>query len=369
MMNFLILLLFTSFRTFAFEKDSLKQVISDLAEIQRSLDLTNELVPPCISKIEQDNFLISDSLVKNLSCKNLNYDNVLLSLQDDAFSVDRQFPMSNWSSGALGQCWGLAFSQRRLFYLSRFSNKEELPALPDETRKKMLEMFSLKKPEEIIKIDSKILTDARTTTIAKSLAFVTDFYKNNLSKEIYEESLRENEFYAIYPTSFHYYSSELINKLHEKKDGKDFESVIESLQRSLFFRIGNTNLVAGEVVRSNSDNKKTMEELLKNTSRGRMPIVVVRSKITAQHAVLVKRIQKISDKELRLFCYDSNVPGREVVIDYNDESFSTNAMVSNNIVNDTVGLFIKDEEDMDYIQNTVYKYYKNLCKKIKSPNL
>lgn len=76
---------------------------------------------------------INDSLVQGLSCQNLSVDSIYRALRPDAFDPSRDMPLKNWPfrSGLtmIAGCWGLASSQRMIYYLARYntSSQQSMP--------------------------------------------------------------------------------------------------------------------------------------------------------------------------------------------------------------------------------------------------
>jgi hypothetical protein len=300
----------------------------------------NELIstnPVCVPEVKDvnsfnDPYVISDSLVKNLSCATLTPENVLSSLQDDAFSPSRQWPTKNWGNvtvenglmGLDGQCYSLAYSQRRLFYLSRFNLQST--AQWRETRKSILDLI---RPE----LESKVF-------------------------EIPDSSLSSNTVYNLFT---------------RQSDDRHFTSSVEQLQRNLFYRISNAPIVMPNLNlkwanRSESTNQKTMESIASELRRGRMPMLVVRASLATTHVILVKKIERLDSGFYELTCYDSNQPTIDVKMTYLNGQFYAPSIVGKfdeSFSAKPIGVFIEDNKDMDEIQTIVYEYYRDLCGQIK----
>ena len=302
-----------------------RSAVKMLDKLDHKLDPTNLIKPCCTTMTISDDsrFLISDSLVKNLSCNSLTQENVFKSLQDDAFSVDKQWPIQNWSSGVLAQCWSLALSQRRLFYLARFNThgKQDSLVSPDMARNKILDMIEKKDPVTIFTIGSSDMS----------------------------------------------YGSPVMSALRSGDGSRNFKSDIEARQQKRFYSPGNLGMVFGDRDRSLSQNKDTMKDIEADLSNGRLAVIILRPATTLQHSVLVKQIKKINENEFELTCYDSNQPGREVTMNYkNGEFYAPNIVgLFNTNPNTPVGVFLKDDDEMDDIQKVAFDYYKQLCSQIK----
>lgn len=306
MKNFILTLLFT---LIAFapamvqsseENPELKSAIDMYPEVNAAVNSAAQVATPCTT-LDENKFLVSDSLVKNLDCKTLTKDNVFMSLQDDAFSSEKHMPIQNWSSGALGQCWALSLTQRRLFYLARFGKDVPESIAPTEAKENFLDMIKKKDPGSVFKIG-----------LAKMNSY------NSTIKTLFKDS-----------------------------EGSTFMTEIEARQKARFFSPGNLGLIFGDRARSESDNKKTIEDLKKNVKQGRLPIIVLRAAKTNQHVVLVKKIETISDTEYKLTVYDSNQPNLDITMTYKNGQFiAPKIFFFDNDPTSPVGVFMKDDDEI-----------------------
>lgn len=314
------------------EKELKDKDIRDIIDLVRTVESqskwTAEAASQCyavqVANSSDGGFQISDSLVKDLSCSKLSSDNVLLSLQPDAFSVEKQWPVQNWGANGLGQCWALALSQRQMFFLARFGVKDAGNPRTNGTRDQAMNMIKDGDNSRVIQVSDSGMGD-------------------------------------------YYRSSDFYNSLREDKGGNNFRSAVESRQIGRFYSPGNLGMVFGGRERSESANEDTMKDILKDMSKGRMPLLILRAALTAQHAILIKKVEKLGENHYRFTCYDSNQPGREATMEYKDRQFYAPNIVGLFDYNARapVGVFLKDDDEMDDIQETVYKYYSELCKGIK----
>ena len=70
--------------------------------------------------------VINDRLVKDLSCQSLTNQSIYQSIREDAFSSKYHFPVQNWATGVIANCWSLSHAQRMHFYLSRIGDKNSM---------------------------------------------------------------------------------------------------------------------------------------------------------------------------------------------------------------------------------------------------
>lgn len=289
----------------------------------------------------------NDSYAKSLSCSGLSKKSVLKSVQSTAFSVTKQFPVQNWSSGVLGQCWSMALSQRRFFYLARYEVRG-----------------AAKQQDELV-------------TYGLNLIRSTDPNSAERGPDREGESRNSSEQYtplAVFgleekglsaPDRWGYSSaSNYMRALQSGTQGRNFRTEIEYRQKLRFFSPGNLGMVFGSRERSESANEESMEEILKDHEAGRITLLIVRAATSLQHAILVLRVEKVAEGNYRLLVYDSNQPGREPSIEYRDRQFYAPSVVGlfHHDARSPVGIFVKDDDEMDEIQDALYAHYRGLCK-------
>jgi len=321
------LLLFAAATASATDPSAL-DAIKKFNDIKTAVDMLQQEASSCFN-VQLDhsgkNYLLSDTLVKNLSCANLNVATLLKSLQPTAFSPDKQFPVQNWSSGTLAQCWALALSQREFFYLARFG------------------------------VDGAKKTQKANIVYGLDIAHGTADPLKTFN--IQDKGLSEEKDFWPEPTPF-------MSALSAGIPGRSFQSEIEARQEARFYSAGNLGMVFGSRDRDTGTNQETMNTVLSDTSEGRMPLLILRAELTAQHAILVKKVTKSKNGTYTLTCYDSNQPTKEATMQYKDGEF-----YAPNIVglfaedgSSPVGVFLQDEDDMDRIQEAVFEHYRATCK-------
>lgn len=236
----------------------------------------------------------------------------MAAIRPDAFSVERQLPIKNWSAPFdMAECWSLSHFQRMLFFMGRFGSQVDLSAVYLGT-----------------------LTDT-----AKGL---NDFYPE------------------VFPVTS---SADLLDVMH------DFKKDIEHYQDWRFTQLGNIEFILGERDRSPKENQRTFEKIQWDLPRGRKPLIVIRAEITWQHVVMIKSMTQVDSDTFRLTVYDSNRPDQENTLDYKvgEREFYAPLILSKSLratrmdIKDPVGVFIVDEHDMDNIERSLFDYYKGLC--------
>lgn len=293
---------------------------------------------------------INDSLVSDLACSSLKKKDVLKNLQRDAFSLDRQFPVRNWAANMLGQCWALALSQREFYYLGRYS-------VPNARRKQdetVLYALNLIKgtqpdPNAAPRNYGESGNEASTYEAPTPLQVF----------EIEDKGLLEVDRYGYATTS------KFMNALQSGVNGRSFRSEIEARQMGRFYSPGNLGMIFGGRERSEDTNEDTMKEILASWERGRIPLIIIRASTAAQHAVLIKHIEKVRDGHYVFTVYDSNQPGREPQMEYKDRQFYAPRIVGLFHADgySPVGVFLKDEDEMDELQEAVFNHYSAVCEK------
>lgn len=281
--------------------------------------------------------LISDSLVKNLSCRDLSQANVFRFVREDAFEIRRHIPLSNWSFSGLQECWGLTLAQRNFFYLMRFGESESSESPTEDQVNSVLDFIGSPK-----------------TFSRKKVIQIRDLGLNERGQNAWD---------PLVPTSF--FTTLLLGT---QNPVRTFRGQIEGRQAARFWSLRNLSLVFGNRARPQLENQVTMNHILDEASRGRMPLLVLRARLFAQHTVLVKKVQQKSPGSYEMTLYDPNQPAFELsVLEYRDQNFFGNAALLNRFdpFNDStspVGVFVVDEEDMEAIQRVNAEYYAELCR-------
>jgi hypothetical protein len=253
--------------------------------------------------------VVNDSLVQNLSCKKLTKQNVFTSLQPNAFAVDRQIPLQNWNANSLGQCWSLSLTQRELFYLLRFG----------------------------------------AVGVTNDISFVLQLADIAPNRKVVGTTApclgcRAGIFSAL------------------KSAG--IEKRIEAKQMARFYDPSNYDMILSNRERSLSEDAQSMQKILGDLKMGLMPLIIVRAELFMQHAVLVKSAQMMGPDSYNLVVYDSNHPRSENSMIFANGRFFAPEILKGltHQTDQAVGVFLKDQTTMYWIQEAAFLHYQSLCK-------
>lgn len=258
--------------------------------------------------------VITDSMVRNLSCQRINPRNIFTALQPDAFGTAHHIPVKNWTANGLGQCWAMGLTQRDYFYLLRFGARTN-PANKNNDLFYMLGLARGKYP-----------------------------FPYSLQRKVI--GLGET-----WPTTF----SEL--------QAHGFKQQVEGREIDRFYDATNLDLVVGNRERFPFSDFQTMQQISWDLARGRMPLIILRAARDIQHVVLVKSMQKIGPETFMLNVYDSNHPDYDNTMIYQDRRFYAPKILLGMVgdINSPVGVFLRDEDQMDLLQSVVYRHYASVC--------
>lgn len=298
--------------------------LQTLDKTRQALNIVSQAATECyglaVSNPNGRAYQFSDSMVNGLSCGGLSADTVLSKLSGSAFSPEKHMPVVNWPSNGIANCWALALAQRQVFYLTRFGATKNSAGLVN----KIVGMAGGSMPSTV-------------SNIAQAGMDGTAF-----------RSAQANG---------------------------AFRAQIERRQSQKFYSAGNLGFIMGSRERSESTNQETIQQIISGVQRGRMPALILRAKMTAQHVVLVKKVERTGTDSFRLTVYDSNQPMSyfggnfvEPTIEFRNGQFFSPSVVGRFHEDgyNPVGVFITDEEEMDQIQNVAYNHYADLCKKVKA---
>jgi hypothetical protein len=248
----------------------------------------------------------------------------------------------NWSSGLLAQCWSLSHTQRLFFYLGRTGSHID-PNQSQQNIENVLNMIRGTVPLDMPVQDGVSYAEKPT-------------------------ELR------VFPIPGKSVNSSLYDDLQVGISSgaaghRSLTSEIEHYEQVRFGSVSNFSLLAGKS-RETSDrqNEKTIQQIASDIARNRLPLIVIRASMTLQHVVLVKRIEQTAADSYKLIVYDSNYPTEENSLTYQDKKFyAPNFTYDLGVDNPDapVGVFIKDESDLDDIQDTLFSYYKNICQSVR----
>lgn len=273
--------------------------------------------------------LISDSLVENLSCETLKLETVLLAVKPSAKASDKHLPTRNWATGkGLAECWSLSHTQRLFFFMGRYDLKLD-PAKPNAHNDNLELIFN--------SIAGKYDNSPKLFVIDDLYSTVSD-----LTRGI-EDSRRTK---------------------------RTFKDEVEAYQVWRFYQPSNASMIMGSRERPESVNASTFKDIVSSVKQGRMPIVIIRAELTAQHAVIIKSMDDSNPDFVKFTVYDSNQPYADAELEYRakDRQFYAPGIISRfsrGSSRDPIGLFLVDEDDMSSIQKSLFKYYKSRCEQLK----
>ncbi|WP_413581941.1 hypothetical protein [Bdellovibrio sp. HCB288] len=305
--------------------------------------------------------LINDSLVKDLSCRNLSVDSIYSAVYPrTAFHTYYHLPVQNWyfkSGGpALGVCWGLASAQRKMFYLARFDEKEELSK--DELMRRTLNMVRGHdlSPQQVGEGNVRMVKSPLNRY--EVLKYADD---SLLSSWMGEKQYPT----GIFPLINNGYKEEVRGKSY----WKTFKLDVERAQQERFFRFSNLSMVVGdEDDRGTVENMLTFSVLKKNLETHRLTLLNLRFGRMDQHVVVAKDF-KVVDNKVAIFVYDSNQPLTENVIWYDMEKKSFHSpgiyqgVKSEGDPKRAIGVYIMDEEERGPIEAAMLRHYQKECTK------
>jgi len=305
---------------------------------------------------------ISDSLVENLSCDQLSVNKIYEKIRPTAFSSDHHMPVENWSFRSngfnLAACWGMASTQRKLFYLLRLGVQDAPP----------LDLLSA-------------MDLVRGTTVSFNFSSNDEAQAN--ARIVYEKTLKQ---YHVIPLA-----EKNITKEWERKTGQSFMEKLlkgahftfdqDSLYRSLrseversqelhFFRPSNIEMGIGNGPRTVKENRETLAAILHNISTNRLTLLNLRLKMKVQHIVIPKTFTKDERGNVWIYAYDSNSPSKDQLIYFdikNGHFYSPQILgflvdhIATTDYTQPLGAFIVDEEERGYIEKTLLKYYNTVC--------
>ncbi|UOF01681.1 hypothetical protein [Bdellovibrio reynosensis] len=299
---------------------------------------------------------VNDSLVQNLSCKNLSVDNIYRAIRADAFDANRNMPIQNWAfkSGmaTIAGCWALSSTQRMVSYMARYnatgarSMQERIPVVLDMVR-------------------GARVVEAKTNTVDENRNRLSEVKLPYFSVFAVEEgNLRDSR------NNYNGLWNKLMDGYDQNVGGyvvrRHFRDEIEANQANHFFRFGNIGMGMGSGKRSERKNAETVEQIIRNASGKRLTLINLRAGRTLQHIVMVKSFKRLSNNIIDFTVYDSNAPERDWSVFYNGRSgqFYAPDVVDRigAIETKALGVFVVDEEERGKLESAMLAFYKALCK-------
>jgi hypothetical protein len=314
---------------------------------------------------------ISDSLVNNLDCNNLNYNSIHSHIHPDAFNLDRHLPIKNWSfpNGpySLGVCWSLSHTQRIFFYLARWSATPILD--PSESITNSLNILNLVRGSRPTKGSLKNIQEM---DLKKFYSF--DFQSFSTESGIFSDLLNgiwDPLYFDELPLASQASQNipnipDTASELENGKLFRNFSLDVERYQRRRFHQFQNSKMVTDSVPRPKNINQNTSHLLMKALSLKNLPLVNIKANLTTQHILVVKNFEQ-RDNEIRFNVYDSNTPAQEsyFIFDTKKQQFYAPEIIkrfrSIKNANQSVSVYIVDNEDQAKIDQALLIHYQEQC--------
>lgn len=293
---------------------------------------------------------VTDSLVKNLPCDQITVSEIYRKIDTSQFSSQYHLPITNWNydSGLynLGNCWSLTHAQRLFFYLNRWNSL--VAAKPADTKLQGLLNF-LRGAKPYTQNEEKWILDGPLGRLQVFGAAESHFDK-------------KSGLFAGLMTGV----SQLFP--NHKTEKRNFKSEIEHYQKNRFTKfLKNIKYVIGTGARSEQKNRETRDALIQNLEGNRLPMMILRTIRTTQHAVLAKHYEVLSNGDISFTVYDSNQPDKDQTITYKqaDQNFYApevaKEFTDKKYGNDPLGVYIVDQDDFDPIDRALVEHYTALC--------
>lgn len=282
---------------------------------------------------------ISDQLVENLDCKNLDSSTVYSHIRKDSFSSQRHLPLENWGFRygfyRLANCWSLTHLQRIYFYLGR----------------------DVHAPSNI-----DLLSPISKSQIANLVRGFEPYY-------VMEEGLKN------WPLkNWFVFPAEKLMELsapwrEELEHGHILErslaSEVEHYQAWRFHQIKNSKLVFEKVPREIADHRRLVIQLKKLIDQNRLPLVVIKANLKTQHVVMVKSYEEVGGRT-QFIVYDSNFPELENEFSFDEDSQFRAPTIIGRLggiqnPNQLVSIYLVDDKDHIKIEKALLQYYKKQC--------
>lgn len=293
---------------------------------------------------------ISDRLVTDLSCDSLTTGSIFQSIREDAFDTKYHFPIYNWSTGVIANCWSLSHAQRIHFYLSRINiNKSEMNNQDSEA---VLNMFRGSIPDII---NQPLIG---TKEIEKQLNLLTVY-------EFPGAELSLSPEYSVINLDANTTVSGGVSL------SRNFKRDIEIYQARRFHQISNLSNFVFSTSNTKELNNETIQKLLKNLDQKKLTLLNLRITTATQHVVVAKSYRYLEDlNQIKIYVYDSRSPydaEQSLIYDLNSQSFFSKNIAGdlflelNKDADSEIDAFIVDEEDRTSIEEALLRYYRSVC--------
>ena len=274
-------------------------------------------------------------------------------------------PIINWpfrsGVGMIAGCWALSSTQRMFSYMARYHTPDSrrldqrVPQVLDMVRRARLEAIVGSGGDTTYPEDST----ASRQFVSRKLPYFSVF-------PVAEGSLNESRLN---------YQNGLWNGLtrgyeqtfNGHKVSRNFRAEIEANQTAHFFRFGNVGMGIGTGVRSESTNRKTLEQLTRNLDGRRLTLINLRAGRTYQHVVMAKSYKRLANGLIEIKVYDSNHPVKDATVFFSNKAghFYAPEIIERFAPgkgSNALGVFIVDEEERTAFESAMLAYYKALCR-------
>lgn len=290
--------------------------------------------------------LISDSLVKNLSCRKLSVDSIYAAIRKDAFDQSRNLPIKNWyydDIGTLGVCWSLSRTQRMISYMARYN----VPSIKPIQGRVPLILDMIR--------GSSLVQKRQEQALSKYQVFEVE------EPSFQNKAIHFNLWDGIFFGYLQYFGSK--SEFLSRK----FQYEIEAYQSKRFFDFENIGMIWSGGARSKEENIETLKTLIKNLDGKRLTLLALRLSRTEQHVVMAKSYFRYSDGLYEINVYDSNFPGLDTVVYFSSQTgeFVAPVVVARMVADmpdRPLGVFIVDEDDRKDYEIAMLEYYRSLCR-------
>lgn len=312
--------------------------------------------------------LISDSLVENLNCNQLNVNSIFEKIRPDAFNNKKHIPQKNWgfeSDGIhLGACWSLSHAQRVFFYLAQWQNTNP-PAKPILDSEKINILNFIRGSQPYMGSFSQI----HEHSLKRFNTFTMNFNQDSSIFENLMEGVWDPLKESLLNITDIVIQSLSPMRFENGKLFRNFKSEIEVYQTDRFMRFGNSQMALEPVPRLGYFNIQTVRTLMDNADNKRLSLVNLKAALQIQHVILVKSYEKTHDN-IYFKVYDSNYPSIDNILIYNfaDAQFTAPQIIKKfNGISDPeqyVSIYLVDESGRDKIEEALLSHYKSQCREL-----
>lgn len=272
--------------------------------------------------------VVSDELVSNLRCDQLNPTTIYKSIRPNAFDIFRRVTTGNFAANRIAHCWSIARWQRIGLLLGRqdLNSKFDPVMVADMIRGTQFRLTKkLKLAEYPLGSYQTFSWPLKNTAVR----WQTTPFDEELAKE---------------------------TKLSTKRN---YRSEIEAGQYNLFYRFGNLSYVFdSQSVRERAATLNRIAELVK---MNKLPLVNMRFAMNDHHVVVVRSVKRVTKNRWEFQTFDSNEPLREkpLIATLKDGIFEITFEYNPGRSNPNV--YIVGEEERPMLDKALVMHYRSLC--------